>query len=143
MLQIARTTTGNNRHSHQLTNSASKLQVIPAPMTVSVPTGKEQFTGTKVDRLFCPMHGINPGWLPSSMSENFPFRHAVVPDSPCIDGHNNALRAELPCAFANKPRGEHSRSIDSYLVGSRPQHASHILGAAQTATNGQWNENLL
>ena len=131
---------GDHRDRDGGGNRSGQFQIEPAAGAVLLDGGDEELAGSEVDRTFRPFDCIHVGALPAIVDVGL-----VRPVRPSnrLDRHHDGRRAEGARGLPDQLGPGDGRGIDRDLVRPGTQNAPDVVGAAQPATDGQRDEDLL
>lgn len=139
VLQIADTTTGDDRDIDSVYNRARQRQIETIFSAITIHAGQQNFAGTEFLSPPCPVDGIEPRRLASAMGKHLPM---VRPHLLGINSNNDALIADFCRCFGDEIRIVDGRRIHADFVGAGIKQTPNIGNATDTSTNGQRNEHL-
>ncbi len=142
MIERADAARGDHGHRHGVRNCTRKRNIEAGARAIPVHRRQEDFACAKADNLFRKLYGVDARPAAPAMSEDLPPRLAftTVRNLLRVDGHDDALVAELLRRARDERPVRDRGGVDRNLVGASPEKLAHIVQRAYAATHGQRHE---
>jgi len=136
MLEAANAATGNHWNGYRLGDCTREFEIKALPCAVAIHAGEQNLAGAHLGDSGGPLQRIDSRRISAAMGEDLPMSANALG----IDGHHNALGPKLIGALANQIWLMNRSGIHTDFVSARIQKPADILDGADTAPNGQRNE---
>ena len=127
MIERADAAAGDDRHAHRIGDGAGQRDVVAGLGAVAVHRGEQDLAGAAFDHLPREFDGVDAGAFAAAMGEDLPaVGLACGRDLLGVDGHDDALVAELVGGLGDEIRVLHRRRVDRHLVGAGQQQLADV-----------------
>ena len=99
---------GDDRHVDRVGDGAGELDVEAVAGAVAVHRREQDLAGAQLLALGRPPHGVEPGRVAPAVGEHL---EAALGPPAGVDGHDDALRAELPRDLARSSSGSSTAAV--------------------------------
>lgn len=123
VLEFARATARDNRHSNRLADAARYLQIEAGFGAIGIDAVEHDFASAERNGAFGPFDRVQAGWFAAAVRKDLPLVRSHLFS---VNRNDDALAPEFFCAGANQIRIRERGGVDADLVSSSAQHGVHV-----------------
>ena len=136
VIQATRTTGGDYRDGDRIGHGPGQGEVITSLGAITIHGGEQDLSSPEASHPLGPLHNIEARVLAASLHIHIPAAGIATTG---INGHDDALAAELIGPLSHQLRPPHRRGVETHLVGTGPQQLGNPFNGADATANRERN----